>query len=69
MISDAKIKPARLWYLATVGEKTFHGGYSDCLVNVTFFSDPLAYGRACKAAARLHSQGEIETYTMGEALP
>lgn len=68
-IRPAPCKPARLWYLATGGEKTFDGGYSDCLVNVTFFSDPLAYGRACKAAARLHSQGEIDTYTMGQAAP
>ena len=59
--------PAPLWYVATGGEKTFDGGYSDCLVNVAFFSDPLAYGRACRAVARLHSQGEIETYTMGQA--
>lgn len=66
---EAGIKPARLWYVATGGEKTFDGGYSDCLVNVAFFADPLAYDRACRAVARLHSQGEIETYTMGQAAP
>lgn len=50
----------RVWYVATYSGE----------INVEFFTDPLAYGRAIKAAERAHeAQGMASgesSYTFGE---
>lgn len=60
--------PPPLFFVATYGESTLSGGFADCLLGVQFFESPLAYGRAVKAAGRLHDAGRIDSYTMGDAL-
>lgn len=62
-----KAKAPPLWYVATSGDSCLGGGFSDCLVDVTFYDSPLAYGRACREAEALHKAGSIDSYTMGRA--
>lgn len=35
-------------------------------VEVEFFTDPLAYGRAVKETERQHARGEVDAYTHGD---
>jgi len=53
--TPAQAKPAR-YYVAT---------YGDFGLEVEFFSCPLAYGRACRAAERGWKEGEFDTHTNG----
>jgi hypothetical protein len=39
--------------------------YGNLGLEVEFFDDPLAYGRATQAAERGHQKGEYDTYTHG----
>ena len=64
----AAARPApSLWYVATTGDSCLGGGFSDCLVNVTFYDSPLAYGRACREAEGLHNRGAVDSWTGGRA--
>ncbi|QIV65919.1 hypothetical protein Cp1R7AA1_023 [Mesorhizobium phage Cp1R7A-A1] len=48
----------RLFFVAT---------YGDMGLEVEFFTDPLAYGRAIKDAMKLHERGDLDSYTNGNA--
>lgn len=58
--AKAAAKAPSLWYVATYGDSCLGGGFSDCLINVTFYDSSLAYGRACREAAALHDAGRAE---------
>lgn len=45
------------WFVAT---------YGDFGLNVEFFTDPLAYGRATRKAKADHDNGDVDTYTYGD---
>lgn len=55
-----------LKYIAVPG-KWWVATYGDLGLEVTFFDDPLAYGRAIKAAEDAHRIGDFDTYTYGNA--
>jgi len=51
------IKPAAArFYVAT---------YGDMGLDVSFYSDPLEYGRAVKEAERLHRADDLDSYVNG----
>ena len=52
------------WYVASCGDEA--ANRTGCMVEVEFFSDSLAYGRACKRVAKDHDAGRLDSYTMGE---
>lgn len=58
MPRNGKEKPAPRFFVACYGDSSFG-------LAVEFFADPLAYGRAVKAAIRDHACGELDSYTCG----
>jgi hypothetical protein len=43
-------------------------GMNFASVDVEFFDDPLAYGRAVREATRQHAAGDVDTYVHGDNL-
>lgn len=48
------------------GARFYVATYGDAGLDVEFFSDALAYGRAVRAAQREHDAGKLDSYTNGE---
>ena len=63
-IAKAVDVPLPRWYVASCGDEA--ANRTGCLVEVEFFSDSLAYSRACNRVAKAEAAGKLESFTMGE---
>ena len=63
-IAKATDVPMPRWYVASCGDEA--ANRTGCLVEVEFFSDSLAYGRACRRVEKDNAAGKLDSFTMGE---